>query len=157
VILDVPRKLSPRQRQLYDQLRAEDGGITSTVAGSAKPDAPRSGGRITASMDGRHPAGRRLMTLTLALLLVIGVFTLAGGIVAITGSHLLVTSAHYASGGLRAWGWATTILGAVQLLAAAGVWAGSQLARWFAVAAVGLTAIGQMSCLSTATELWLWG
>jgi hypothetical protein len=32
----------------------------------------------------------------------------------------------------------------VQLLAAAGVWAGSQLARWLAVAAVGLSAIGQM-------------
>jgi len=101
VILDVPRKLSPRQRQLYDQLRAEDAGT------------------ITAGMGGRHPAGRGLMTLTLALLPVIGVFSLAGGIVAIAGSHLLVTSAHYASGGLRVWGWVMAILGATQLLAAA--------------------------------------
>jgi len=37
-----------------------------------------------------------------------------------------------------------TILSAVQLLAAAGVWAGNQLARWFAVAVVGLSAIGLM-------------
>jgi hypothetical protein len=37
-----------------------------------------------------------------------------------------------------------TIFGAVQLIAAAGVWAGNQLARWFAVAVVGLNAIGQM-------------
>ena len=37
-----------------------------------------------------------------------------------------------------------TIFGAVQLLAAAGVWAGNQLARWFAVAVVGLNAIAQM-------------
>ena len=167
VILDIPRQLSPRQRQLYEQLRAEDGGITGTVAGSAEPDAPRSGGRIKASTGGRHAAGRSLMPLALALLLVIGVFTLAGGVAAITGSHLLVTSVHYVSGGLRAWGWAMTILGAVQLLAAGGVWAGSQLARWFAVAAVGLSAIGQLffipayplgSLLIIAVEVvGLWG
>jgi molecular chaperone DnaJ len=144
VILDIPQQLSARQRQLYEQLRAEDAGIGSTAGGSPEPDAPRSGGKNTASTDGRHAAGRRLITLTLALLLIIGVFTLADGIAAIAGSHMLVTSAHYAPGGLRAWGWAMTILGAVQLLAAAGVWAGSQLARWFAAAAIGLTAIGQM-------------
>src|SRR5207342_3201098 len=54
VILDIPRQLSPRQRQLYEQLRAEDAGITNTAGGSPGPDAPRSGGRITASTDGRH-------------------------------------------------------------------------------------------------------
>jgi molecular chaperone DnaJ len=101
VILDIPRQLSPRQRQLYDQLRAEDAGMRK------------------ASTDRRHADGRRLMTLTLALLLVIGVFNLAGGIAAIAGSHLLVTSAHYMSGGLRAWGWVMAILGVMQLLAAA--------------------------------------
>ena len=37
-----------------------------------------------------------------------------------------------------------TIFGAVQLLAAFGVWSGNQLASWFAVAVVGLNAIGQM-------------
>ena len=36
------------------------------------------------------------------------------------------------------------ICGGLQLIAAFGVWAGSQLARWFAVAVVGLNAIGQM-------------
>ena len=66
---------------------------------------------------------------------------------------MLVTSAHSVSGGLRAWGWAMAVSGAVQLLAAAGVWAGSQLARWLAVAAVGLTAIGQMFFIP-AYPLW---
>jgi molecular chaperone DnaJ len=126
VILDIPRQLSPRQRQLYQQLRAEDAGMSSTTDGPPEPE------------------GRRLMTLALALLLVTGIFTLAGGITAITGSHLLLTSAPYASGGLRAWGWVMAILGAAQLLAAAWAWAGSQLARWSAVAAAGLTVIGQM-------------
>ena len=144
VILDVPRQLSPRQRQLYEQLRAEDAGIRNTAGGSPEPDTPRSGRRIKASTDGRHAAGRSLITLALALLLVIGIFNLVGGIAAIAGSHMLVTNAHYVSGGLRAWGWVMAIFGAVQLLAAAGVWAGNQPARWLAMAAVGLTAIGQM-------------
>ena len=34
VILDIPRQLSARQRQLYEQLRAEDAGIRSTADGS---------------------------------------------------------------------------------------------------------------------------
>jgi len=153
VIPDIPRQLSPRQRQLYEQLRAEDAGIRNTAGGSPEPDAPRSGGRMTASTDGRHAAGRRPIALTLALLLVTAIFNLAGGIAAIAGSHLLLTSAHLVPGSLRAWGWTMTIIGAVQLLAAAGVWAGSQLARRFAVAAAGLTAVGQM-LLIPACPLW---
>ena len=144
VILDIPRRLSARQRQLYEQLRAEDAGRRSTAHRSREPHAPRSGRRITADAGGRHAAGRGLITVASVLLLVTGVVNLAGGIAAITGSHILLTSAACMSGGLHAWGWIMTILGAVQLLAAAGVWAGNQLARGSAVAAVGLTAIGQM-------------
>jgi hypothetical protein len=153
VILDIPRQLSRRQRQLYERLRAEDAGIRNTAGGSPGPDAPRSGRRITVSPGGRHAIGRSLIALTLALLLVIGVFNLAGGIAAIAGSHMLITSAHFVRGDLRAWGWAMAIFGAVQLLAAAGVWAGSQLARWLAVAAAGFNAVGQMFFIP-AYPLW---
>ena len=104
----------------------------------------RSGRRITADAGGRHAAGRGLITVASVLLLVTGAVNLIDGIAAIIGSHILITSAHYMSGGLHAWGWIMTILGAVQLIAAAGVWAGNQLARWSAVAVVGLSAIGQM-------------
>jgi hypothetical protein len=45
---------------------------------------------------------------------------------------------------LRTWGWITLILGILQLLAAAGVLAGNQAARWFAVAVLALNAIDQM-------------
>ena len=144
VILDIPRQLSARQRQLYEQLQAEDAGTRSTADRSREPHAPQSGRRITADAGGRHAAGRGLVIFVSVLLLVTGVVNLVGGIAAITGSHILIASAYYMSGGLRAWGWIMTILGAVQLLAAAGIWAGNQLARWFAVAAVGLNAIGQM-------------
>ena len=144
VILDIPRQLSARQRQLYEQLRAEDAGRRSTAGGSREPDAPQSGRRITADAGGWHAGGRGLITFVSVLLLVTGAINLIDGIAAITGSHILITNAHYMSGGLHAWGWIMTILSAVQLLAALGVWAGNQLARWFAVAVVGLNAIGQM-------------
>ena len=153
VILDIPRQLSARQRQLYEQLRAEDAGRRSTAGGSPEPDTPRSGRKITADTGGRHAAGRGLMTFAWALLLVIGVVNLVDGIAAITGSHIFIANAHYLSGGLHAWGWTMTILGAVQLLAAAGVRAGNQLARWFAVAVVGLNAVGQMFVIP-ACPLW---
>jgi hypothetical protein len=47
-------------------------------------------------------------------------------------------------GSLRTWGWITLIIGAVQVLAAGGVLAGNQLARWFAVAVLALNAIDMM-------------
>jgi hypothetical protein len=144
VIVDIPRQLSVRQRQLYEQLQAEDAGIRSTAGGSHEPDAPRSGRRITADPGGRHAAGRGLLMFASVLLLVTGVVNLVGGIAAISGSQILIGSAHSVSGDLRAWGWVMAIFGAVQLLAAAGVWAGNQLARWLAVAVVGLNAVGQI-------------
>jgi len=153
VIIDIPRQLSPRQRELYEQLRAEDAGIRSAADGSREPDTPRPGRRITADAGGRRAAGRGVLMFASVLLLVIGVVNLVGGIAAISGAQILIASAHSVSGGLRSWGWCMAIFGAVQLLAAAGVWAGSQLARWFAVAAVGLTTLGQVFFIP-AYPLW---
>ena len=95
---------------------------------------------------GRHAEGRGLGMVIFAgvLLAVIGFFNLLDGIAAIANSHIFIGNAHYVVGDLRLWGWVMTIFGAVQLLAVFGVWAGNQLARWFAVAVVGLNAIGQM-------------
>jgi molecular chaperone DnaJ len=144
VIIDIPRQLTGRQRQLYEQLRAEDVGIRSTADGSREPYVPRSAGRITARLSGWHAGDRSLLIFASVLLLVTGVVNLIDGIAAIAGSHILTTNAQYASGSLPAWGWVMIIFSAVQLLAAAGVWAGNQRARWLAVAAVGLNAIGQI-------------
>ncbi len=71
-------------------------------------------------------------------------FNLIYGIAAIANSHVFVANAHYVFADLRTWGWITLIIGVLQLLAAAGVMAGNQLARWFAVALLGLNAIDQM-------------
>ena len=93
-----------------------------------------------------HEQGRGygLVLFAAILLLVIGCFNLIYGIAAVAQSHVFVTHAHYVFGNLRSWGWITLILGCLQLLAAAGVLAGSQAARWFAVAVIALNAIDQM-------------
>ena len=78
------------------------------------------------------------------LLGMVGVFNLIDGIAAIARSHIFIANAHYVVGDLRVWGWVALILGAVQILASIGVLAGNQVARWFAVAAIGLNAIGQL-------------
>jgi hypothetical protein len=95
---------------------------------------------------GRHAEGRGygLVIFSAVLLAIIGFFNLLDGIAAIANSHIFTSNAVYVVGDLRAWGWVMTIFGGVQLVAAFAVWAGSQLARWFAVAVVGLNAVGQM-------------
>ena len=57
---------------------------------------------------------------------------------------MFVANAHYVFGDLRSWGWITLIVGVLQLIAAGGVVAGNQLARWYGVVVVGLSAIGMM-------------
>ena len=66
---------------------------------------------------------------------------------------MFIANAHYVFGSLRTWGWITLIIGALQLLAAAGVVAGNQLARWFGVVVLGLSAIDQMFFIP-AYPLW---
>jgi hypothetical protein len=78
------------------------------------------------------------------LLLVVGFWNLIYGIAAIANSHVFAANAHYVFGNLRTWGWITLIFSILQLAAGVGVMAGNQLARWFAVAVVGLNAIDQM-------------
>ena len=88
--------------------------------------------------------GYGLIIFASVLLVIIGCFNVIYGIAAIAHSHVFVGNAHYVFGNLRTWGWITLIIGVLQLLAAAGVLAGNQLARWFAVAVLGLNAIDMM-------------
>jgi hypothetical protein len=88
--------------------------------------------------------GYGLVLFAAILLLVAGFFNLIDGIAAVAKSSVFAGNAHYVWGDLRAWGWTVLILGALQLVAGIGVLTGNQLARWFAVAVVGLNAISQM-------------
>jgi hypothetical protein len=78
------------------------------------------------------------------LLFVVGFFNMIYGIAAIANSHVFTANAHYVFANQRAWGWITLIIAIAQLAAGGGVLAGNQLARWFAVVVVGLSAIDMM-------------
>jgi hypothetical protein len=95
---------------------------------------------------GRHVEGHGygLVLFASVLLVVVGCFNLIYGIAAIANSHVFTANAYYVFGSLRTWGWITLIIGALQLLAAGGVLAGNQMARWFGVAVLGISAIDQM-------------
>ena len=93
---------------------------------------------------GRGGEGYGLVLFAAVMLLVTSFFNLIDGIAAIANSHVFTANAHYVFANQHAWGWITLILGALQLIAAAGVLAGNQAARWFAVAVIGLNAIDQM-------------
>jgi hypothetical protein len=94
----------------------------------------------------RHAEGRGygLILFASVLLLVVAFFNMIYGIAAIANSHVFVANAHYVFANLRTWGWITLIISILQLIAAGGILAGNQLARWFAVAVVGLNAIDMM-------------
>jgi len=94
----------------------------------------------------RHVEGQGygLVLFASVLLIIVGFFNLIYGIAAIANSHVFTANAHYVFGSLRTWGWITLIIGALQLLASGGVLAGNQMARWFGVAVLGLSAIDQM-------------
>ena len=88
--------------------------------------------------------GYGLVLFASVLLVIVGCFNLIYGIAAIANSHVFTAHAHYVFANLRAWGWITLIISILQLIAAAGILAGNQLARWFAVVVVGLNAIDMM-------------
>jgi hypothetical protein len=88
--------------------------------------------------------GYGLVLFASVLLVIVGCFNLIYGIAAVADSHVFTADAHYVVGDLRAWGWITLIIAVLQLAAAGGVLAGNQLARWFGVAVIGLSAIDMM-------------
>lgn len=77
-----------------------------------------------------------------------GIWNFVDGMLAIFSSHVYTANAVYVFSDLNTWGWIVMILGAVQGVAALSLLTGSELARWFAIAAAGLNAIGQLGFLT---------
>lgn len=76
-----------------------------------------------------------------------GVWGFFEGILAISSSKIYVANATYVFSDLKTWGWIMMILGALAVVAAFAVFAGSELARWYGIAIASINAWGQLMFL----------
>ena len=82
------------------------------------------------------------------VLLVVGVWNIIEGIVAISRSSFFTsTGAHYVYSNLNTWGWIILIWGILEVLAAGSVWRGGQWGRWFGIFVAGIAIILQFLAL----------
>ena len=87
------------------------------------------------------------------MLLMVGILNFIGGIAAIDNAKFYVNDTQYIISDLKTWGWVVVIIGALQVLAAFGIWARNTIATWFGVAVASLNAIAQLLMLP-AYPLW---
>ena len=81
------------------------------------------------------------------MLAIVGILNVIYGIAAIDNSTFFVNDAKYVISDLNTWGWVVLITGAVQLLAAFGVWARNTFATWLGIAFASLNGIGMLLML----------
>lgn len=98
-------------------------------------------------------AGSGWLMFAASMLGLVGILAVIDGIVALSKSKFFVANQTYVFSDLRTWGWITLILGVVAILAAGGILAGSQWARWFGMIAAGLNAIG-IFAFAPAYPIW---
>jgi hypothetical protein len=87
------------------------------------------------------------------MLMIAGIVNFIGGIAAVDNANFYTHNAHYQFGSLNTWGWITLIIGGVQVLAALGIWARNQFARWLGVGFASLSALAQLFMMP-AFPLW---
>jgi hypothetical protein len=81
------------------------------------------------------------------MLAIVGILNVIYGIAAIDNSTFFVNDAKYVISDLNTWGWVVLITGALQLLAAFGVWARNTFATWLGIAFASLNGIGMLLML----------
>jgi hypothetical protein len=87
------------------------------------------------------------------MLMLVGVMNFVGGIAAVDNANFYAGNAQFVFSDLNTWGWIIMITGAVQVLAAFGIWARNGLSRWLGVFFASLNALAQLLFLP-AQPLW---
>jgi hypothetical protein len=87
------------------------------------------------------------------MIMIVGILNFIYGIAAIDESKFYVGNTKFVITDLKTWGWIITIIGGIQILVGAGIWARSQAARWVGVFIASLNAIAQL--LFIAGNPWL--
>ena len=84
------------------------------------------------------------ITFAAILLGLAGTFNVLEGILAIANSRVYTAHQTFVFSNLNTWGWIVLLLGIIQLIASGALFAGSEFARWFGIAAAAVNAIGQL-------------
>jgi hypothetical protein len=99
------------------------------------------------------PSGVGWVAFAAMMLGITGIWNVFEGIAAISSAHVYTADASYVFSDLNTWGWIILVVGAVQGTAALALLSGSELARWFGIAAASVNAIAQLMFLP-AYPLW---
>jgi hypothetical protein len=87
------------------------------------------------------------------MIMIVGILNFIYGIAAIDESKFYIGNTKFVITDLKTWGWIITIIGGIQILVGAGIWARSQAARWVGVFVASLNAVAQL--LFIAGNPWL--
>jgi hypothetical protein len=91
-----------------------------------------------------EPKGIGWVMFSAVMLGFVGVWGIVDGILAISSSKVYVADATFVFSDLNTWGWIVLTLGVLCVIAAFFLMTGSEVARWFAIAVVGVNAFGQL-------------
>jgi hypothetical protein len=94
--------------------------------------------------------GQGWVTFSGIMILIVGVMNVIYGIAAIDRSSFFVQDAKYVVfNDLNTWGWLLLVVGAVQLVAAFGIWSRTAWGRWIGIITAGGNAILQLLFISS--------
>jgi hypothetical protein len=112
--------------------------------------ATTSGGATSAQASDRYEAeggGYGWVVFAGTMLALVGTLNFIYGIAAVSNSKFFVRDVTYVISDLNTWGWFLLILGAIQFIAAFGIFTGSELAKWIGILSAVGNAIVQMLAL----------
>jgi hypothetical protein len=83
------------------------------------------------------------------MILLVGLMNVIYGIAAIDKSTFFVQDAKYVFADLNTWGWVLLVVGAVQVVAAFGIWARRGWGRWIGIISASCNAVIQLLFISS--------
>jgi uncharacterized membrane protein HdeD (DUF308 family) len=83
------------------------------------------------------------------MILLVGVMNVIYGIAAIDKSTFFVQDAKFVFAELNTWGWVLLVVGAIQLIAAFGIWSRRGWGRWIGIISASCNAIVQLLFISS--------
>ena len=107
-----------------------DRDTTATAAGPQRKITPRAADDPTYDVD----PGKGWVLFAGIMLALIGALNVVYGIAAISDSAFYVRNVEFVIADLQTFGWFLTVIGAVQVAVAIGIWRESELARWLGIA-----------------------